>query len=256
MRRCFRNENFVGRVFNSKNFGKFTIIKCESSDKVKIQFENTGGVNTATLYHIKRGSVADLLAKTTYGVGYLGYGYNRKCEDSRNLLKIWSGVLQRSFDPSWKNRHECYRDTSCSEEFLCASDFIRWAKTQVGFNSVDEFGKKFAIDKDLLGSGCNSYSPETCVFVPREINNLLLSTRKERGSLPIGVTLKDGKFRSRVSVNNREVALGVFDTSEEAFQAYKKAKEAYIKEVAGKWRGRVDNRVYEALLNYEIEITD
>ena len=47
-----------------------------------------------------------------------------------------------------------------------------------------------------------------------------------------------------------------FKTSEEAFQAYKTAKEAYIKEVAERWKGKIDDKVYQALLEWKIEITD
>ena len=48
--------------------------------------------------------------------------------------------------------------------------------------------------------------------------------------------------------------LGRFDTPEEAFQAYKQVKESYIKEVAEKWKGDIDPRVYEALMNWTVEI--
>ena len=50
--------------------------------------------------------------------------------------------------------------------------------------------------------------------------------------------------------------LGYYSTTEEAFQAYKETKEAYIKEVANKWKDQIDSRVYEALMNWSIEITD
>lgn len=42
------------------------------------------------------------------------------------------------------------------------------------------------------------------------------------------------------------------------FTAYKKAKEEYIKEVAQEYynSGKIDKKVYEALLRYQIEITD
>ena len=52
------------------------------------------------------------------------------------------------------------------------------------------------------------------------------------------------------------VYLGCFNNPEKAFQAYKAAKEAYIKDVANKWKGEIDNRAYEALMNYEVEIND
>ena len=54
----------------------------------------------------------------------------------------------------------------------------------------------------------------------------------------------------------KEKYLGRFVTPEEAFQAYKQAKEAYIKEVAEEWRDSIDPRVYESLTNWVIEITD
>ena len=50
--------------------------------------------------------------------------------------------------------------------------------------------------------------------------------------------------------------MGFYCTPEEAFYAYKQAKEDYIKEVANKWKDQIDPRVYEALMNWTIEITD
>ena len=50
--------------------------------------------------------------------------------------------------------------------------------------------------------------------------------------------------------------LGVFETPKQAFQVYKQAKEDYIKEVAEEYKGKIDNRLYEALMNYEVEIDD
>lgn len=249
-------DSVVGKTFNSNSFGKFVVIDYEHSTKVTIQFEDTGGVNVTDLYRIRNGSVVDLLAKTNFGVGYIGYGYDNKCEYSKKLLKTWNGLVQRCFDPLWKESHKCYEQTTCSEDFLCASNFIEWGKSQVGYNDVDEFGKPFALDKDLLAKGNKLYSPDICVFVPREINNLILSNRKVRGELPLGVTTKGSRFRARVSIKNKETALGVFDTVDEAFQAYKKAKESYIKEVANKWRGQITPEVYESLMKWTIEATD
>ena len=257
MKRVAIVNSVVGKTFNSNSFGKFTVLKYENYENVYIQFEQTGGVNITDLRRVKEGAVVDLLAKTTYDIGYIGYNYDYKCKDSKKLFKMWSGVMQRCFDPLWKGRHKCYEQTTCSEDFLCASNFITWSKSQIGYNSIDKSGKPFALDKDILLKGNTVYSPDTCVFVPREINNLILSNRKVRGKLPIGVTkTKEGKLRARVSINNKEVTLGVFETSNEAFQAYKEAKERHIKGVANKWKDKIDIRVYEALINYEIDITD
>ena len=34
------------------------------------------------------------------------------------------------------------------------------------------------------------------------------------------------------------------------------AKEDYLKELANKWNGKIDERAYNALINYQVEITD
>ena len=42
----------------------------------------------------------------------------------------------------------------------------------------------------------------------------------------------------------------------EAFRAYKEAKESYIKDLAYKYRHQIDVRAYNALMNYQVEVTD
>ena len=45
--------------------------------------------------------------------------------------------------------------------------------------------------------------------------------------------------------------LGFFNTELEAFNTYKQAKESFVKEQANKWKGKIDERAYLALMNYE-----
>ena len=47
-----------------------------------------------------------------------------------------------------------------------------------------------------------------------------------------------------------------FKTELEAFNAYKQAKEAFIKGQANKWKGKIDERAYNALMNYEVSVDD
>ena len=56
--------------------------------------------------------------------------------------------------------------------------------------------------------------------------------------------------------SEQQLHLGFFKTVEDAFCAYKSAKEAYIKELAQKYITRIDVRAYNALMNYKVEITD
>ena len=80
-----------------------------------------------------------------------------------------------------------------------------------------------------------------------------------RGKYLIGVywNKRANAFVSRVSKNKgKSEHLGCFNTEIEAFNAYKQAKESFIKEQANKWKDKIDDRAYEALMNYTVEITD
>ena len=93
-------NNTVGKTFESNGYGRFTVIRYEHYTRVYIQFENTGGLNMTDMYSIREGCVVDLLAKTNYGVGYIGYGYDNKCKDSRN--RVWEVFVDY-----------CYYDCVC-----------------------------------------------------------------------------------------------------------------------------------------------
>ena len=98
------------------------------------------------------------------------------------------------------------------------------------------------------------YSPRILLLLT---NNLFTKRDEARGKYYIGVTKYRNKFKAQLNKGiGKSISLGTYDTPEEAFLAYKKAKEAYIKEVAEEYKGKIDNRLYEALMNYEVEITD
>ena len=116
---------------------------------------------------------------------------------------------------------------------------------------------KYELDKDLLMESNKVYSPETCCFVPQEINKLFTKRDSKRGDYPIGVgKYRNNSYSAQITLNNSHKYIGTFNTPEEAFEAYKIAKENYIKELADKWRGLISSKVFEAMYNYKVEITD
>ena len=50
--------------------------------------------------------------------------------------------------------------------------------------------------------------------------------------------------------------LGYFKTEIEAFKAYKIAKESFVKEQADKFKSQIDERAYNTLMNYTVDIID
>ena len=47
-----------------------------------------------------------------------------------------------------------------------------------------------------------------------------------------------------------------FKTAQEASEAYRLCKKERIRKLANKWKDQIDPRAYNALLNYQVEITD
>ena len=156
---------------------------------------------------------------------------------------IWDNMVQRC------KSHINYTDIVVCEEWLNFSNFTEWMES----NYNPETMQGWHLDKDILVKGNKIYSPETCCFVPQEINKTF--TTKKRG-VCLGVVSVGKKFRSVISIKGVQNHLGYFKTYQEAFRAYKTAKENYIKEVADKWKDQIDPRVYEAMYNYQVEITD
>src|SRR5699024_2133516 len=116
-----------------------------------------------------------------------------------------------------------------------------------GFNRED-----WQLDKDLLRKGNKIYSEDNCVFLPRIINGAFIKNNSARGEYPIGVSFDkiNNRLKVRVRVNGSLKTIGYFSTVDLAFQAYKNNKECYLKELAYKWKGDIDERAFRALLSY------
>ena len=163
-------------------------------------------------------------------------------------------MLQRCYSDSYQKQRPTYEGCEVSENFKSYEYFYEWCNKQIGFGN-----KGWHLDKDLLIKGNKIYSEYTCVFLPREINQVLVKREALRGEHLIGVYWHNTKktFVAMVNKNKgKPEHLGSFKTEIEAFNAYKVAKESFIKEQAEKWKDKIDPRAYEALMNYEVNIND
>ena len=86
--------------------------------------------------------------------------------------------------------------------------------------------------------------------MPQAINSLLTDSAATRGKYPTGVyyIAKSNRFRAGISIDNKKVNIGRFDTVEQASQAYQKAKKEYMEKVALEWKDRIDERLFNALM--------
>lgn len=177
--------------------------------------------------------------------GYNDIGCNENGKESRAYVH-WKSMMLRCYSEKSLNRLPTYRECYVCNEWLTFSNFKKWFDKN--------YIEGYSLDKDIIIKGNKIYSPETCCFVPVAINNIVIKRKKYRGTLPIGVGRSKNRFRS--FIHNRH--LGVFDTPGEAFLAYKKAKEEEIVYKATYYfkNGMISERVYNALINHKVEITD
>ena len=248
-------KDCVGKVCKSLNSGDFKVLKYNDSRNVEIQFLKTSYETVARLDNIKSGSIKDPYTPSVYGVGIIGakYPVSEGGRDTKEYT-LWKNMLKRCYSDAYKKKRPTYECCEVSDNFKNYEYFYEWCHKQIGFNN-----KGWHLDKDLLTKGNKVYSENSCVFIPAEINTLLIKCTASRGENLIGVYWdKKGKaFVAMVNKNKgRSEYLGYFKTETEAFNAYKKAKEAFIKEQAEKWKGKIDDRAYEALMDYQVEITD
>lgn len=162
--------------------------------------------------------------------------------------KHWYLMMRRCFDIKTLERNPTYKYCSVCDEWKYYSNFKKWFD--------EHYVDGWCLDKDILIKGNKIYSPETCCFVPNEINLLFTKRQNCRGILPIGVSSSGLKYKAYMNIYNKKKYLGTYNSKEEAFSVYKANKESYIKEMAIFFRNKISPKVYNALMNYKVEITD
>ena len=237
-----------GLVFNTNNSGVCVVVNYTNYDDVTVKFVETGYETKTRMDNLKLGKVKDYLHPSIYGKGVLGEGF-KQSESQSYSFQLWKNMLKRCYSEASFKKSPSYEQCLTSETFNDYQQFKTWCNSQLGFGNTG-----WELDKDILVKGNKVYSEDTCCFVPKEINLLLVKHDKGRGDYLLGVDYHKNRKQFRARCSDKH--LGWFNTELEAFRAYKQAKEAYIKEVANKRKDQIDPRVYEALMNYEVEITD
>lgn len=138
------------------------------------------------------------------------------------FYKVWLGMLRRCYNRS-PNKDHTYEGCTIFKDWLYFSNFKDWMEKQ------DWEGKY--LDKDLLSKASKVYSPDTCLFVDRLVNNFITLRGKSRGEYPIGVSLHKTNTSRRVSYRagcctdgRLGKYLGLYETPEAAHRAWQIAK--------------------------------
>lgn len=241
-------EDITGRIFVNKSGLKATVISYEGSQKVTVRFED-GTEVVRKLQWLEVGVFSNGKRKNPEG-----YEHSKKpITRFQSIYKSMKGRCSFTDSAVVPKKRESYIGCYYHEDWNKSEVFCEWAQNQIGSEHLD-----WELDKDILFKGNKVYGPDTCCFVPSEVNVVFTKSNAKRGAYPIGVrrNSRGSKFSAQIGGTKSKTHLGTFDTPEEAFAVYKIAKEAYIKSLAAKYEHELDPRVHEALMKYEVEITD
>lgn len=186
-------------------------------------------------------------SRFVYGFGFVPKGL---MGENKTAYNVWIGMLLRCYSKSYQKKEPSYIGKSVCDEWKNFENFLTW------FN--ENYVDGFELDKDILKKNNSIYSPSTCCFVPKEINNLFINRHRRINGLPSGVHYDKArnKYSSHIKKGGKLVSLGRYKSLEEAFLVYKEAKEQKIKKLAIKHKNKLKESVYNTLMNYQVEITD
>lgn len=241
-------DNLVAQTFLEPVKWKHKVYHIDG-DNSNSKYNNLIYVSDGEMHSLKNGkiSVEDLGREQKY-IPFL----------NNNLMKakrLWNDMQTRCYNTKLHNRFPEYKGcTICDYWMKDKERFYKWVEENyymIGDEQMD-------LDKDILCKGNKVYSPETCVFVPHTINTLLLNCKRKRGKYPLGVSYERSKNRYRASLNvdGKNVKLGYYNTPEEAFLEYKRHKEALIIVMADRYKSKIPDKIYEAMMDWKIEMDD
>lgn len=188
--------------------------------------------------------------KLTYGVAYNSRGRHKAKINSKQTLayRTWHNMIARCYSQKYQSINPTYIDCSVTEDWLDFQNFADW------FESHEYSRAGYQLDKDLLIPNNKVYSPDTCCFVPKQLNTLILDASTIRGDYPQGVSFHkaSSKFSAQVKINNKYKHLGLFECPSEAHNVYRTEKEKHVRVKALEWKGKVSNAVFNALANWKL----
>ena len=188
--------------------------------------------------------------KLLYGFGINDY-YAGPVNTGTKIVKfyaVWRSMIARCYDPVQRAKYSSWEGCKVCDEWKSLVRFKEWFD--------ENYVEGYELDKDILVKGNKLYSPQTCCFVPKELNRVFeTKPKKIKGNtLPEGV-MWDSSRGLYVSVLNRlnrkRLYVGRFISAEEASIKYQEAKKQYLLELAEEYykKGKIDKRIYLAIKN-------
>ena len=169
---------------------------------------------------------------------------NPNARTHQKSYKHWKKMRSRCYNIKELNKKKCYQNT------LICDEWQDYEKYKVWYD--EHYIDGWQIDKDLLSDSEKIYSPQTCCFLPIELNAFLSSfTKNSTSNTPcIGVFIRYGRYHARYRTPEKYYNLGTFETLEEAKYAYNSFKKQRFLEHIEKYKDQLEPRVLDALLKF------
>lgn len=240
----------IGEVKHNHFGTEMKIIRYENSGDIDVQFldGNYYIYHNTTYRNFECGCIKNPYDRSVFGVGYIGVGKYQTRVGGENTVyyNTWNDMLRRCYHEGTKDKFAAYYGVCmvCNQWFNL-QNFAKWFEENKYICN-----ERLHIDKDILYLGNKIYSPDTCLLVPQRINMLFLNKPNKRG-LPNGI---DKTKSDKYSVVYSGERLGIYDTLDEAYVIYAEFKRKAILKVANEYRKIIPDKLYKALLAYDIRI--
>jgi hypothetical protein len=227
-----------------------------SNTRSKIKFMDTGYIADFYNVNIERGEFKDRLRPSLCGVGY---GVMRG-DSISPFHKTWQNMINRCHNPTYNDKYKSYSDCSVIEGWYDFRNFREWCEHTHPYNTE----VKFELDKDMRLQGNRVYSPETCMWIPKKLNQYInevkgaSSVTGVKGVSPAmrsGEGVTDGVYEVRCADGKGgRVFLGHVNSIEEGSLIYKNYKEGRLKFLAEEYlvSGVIPKATYEIIVKYKI----
>lgn len=155
----------------------------------------------------------------------------------------WYSMMERGYCTKFKARCPAYADCTVDPRWHRLSVFKAW------FDANWRPGLE--LDKDILVPGNKVYGPDTCVFVPRRVNNVIQSIKGNGTAATCGAIPCDNGYQA-VCLDGGKRLTRYFSEQADAVLWYRATKGKVIRRVAtdALARKEIDIVVHKALLKH------
>lgn len=212
-----RPEDIIGKTFMSNNCGEVEVIaKCEycpenvvkikpgvDNQRFFVRFKDTGCIIDASYGAIRHGRIRDYMKPKIAGVGFVGSDIVITDEFIIDFYKPWNDMLNRCYNES-DGDYKYYGALGIRVDprWFNFTNFLFDAMFLPNFEKRMAFPQIYQLDKDYLQinlpKGQRVYSRDTCMWLSKYDNTIIMTREQECSSGYFGVLYVNSCWETRI----------------------------------------------------------